>query len=145
MGRRNIYFEFEDKLVESDFGNWVMILVYAKKLHQDKFLALKTYNVSKSLEEDEVNYNKGQLQVVIEFIDNIVFALKKEEELYEIYPEDRLINLLDNDHDFIYTFLYEDNNLYYDNKVNIELLESIKENILKASLEKNKPHAVYVE
>jgi len=97
------------------------------------------------MEEDEVNYDKDRLQVVIGFVDNIISALKKEEELYEIYPENRLINLLDNDQDFIYTFLYEDNNLYYDNKINIELLENIRENIFKTSLEKNKPHAVYVE
>jgi len=145
MGRRRINFAIEDEIIVSDFGNWVMILVYAKKLHRDKFLVLNTYNVSKSMEEDEVNYDKDRLQVVIGFVDNIISALKKEEELYEIYPENRLINLLDNDQDFIYTFLYEDNNLYYDNKVNIELLENIKENIFKTSLEKNKPHAVYVE
>lgn len=145
MSRRDISFEIEDEIVEMDFGNWVMLMVYAKTLNRNKFLLIDSYNVNKSLDEEYVEFNPDKLKSVIEFVNELIIALKKEQELKKIYNERQLIDLLDNDEDFLFTALFENNNVFLNNDANIQLLKSLKNRILEKSLETNQPHSVFIE
>lgn len=144
MGRRIINFSFKDTTIESDFGNWIMLLVYAKSINQESFLSLKNYNQQKDIDCDEVVYNEEQLKLNMSFIDVIVNALRQGKELREIYPESDLIELLDQDSDFEYVFLYEGNNIFLNNNSNIDFLIDLRTKIFSKSLQTQKPHLVYV-
>jgi len=142
MGRRRINFAIEDGIIVSNFGNWIMLLVYAKSINIQSFLNLKNYNTPTDFENDEVNYNKKQLKLIIDFLDKLITELHKEKELREKYPESYLIELLNSD--FEYIFLYEENNIFLNNESNIAFLIDLKTKILARSLQIQQPHLVYV-
>lgn len=145
MSRRNISFEIEDEIVETDFGNWIMLMIYAKTLDRNKFLIMDSYNINKSLEEEYVSFNSDKLEIIIHFIDQLIIALEQGQELREIYSEKQLINILNKDKDFLFTALFAENNVFLNNRANIQVLQNLKSKIFKKSLEISQPHSVFIE
>ena len=145
MGRRNIYFKLGNKLVDSDFGNFTMLLLHAKRIDYQKFKVFDHYNHAKSIHSNEVDFDTVKLKACINLIDQLILNIKNNYELYELYDEDDLINILNNDKDFLYTVLYKNDNLFYRNTVNVEILIELRDEIFKPSLKLNKPHEVYIE
>lgn len=145
MKRRNVYFRIDDNQVESDLGNWTMLLLYAKATDREKFEVLKTLFQNHDTDEEDAVFDREKLSASIHFITELAEKLKAEEELFEKFnKEEGIIALVDSDEEDDFVFLYPENNLFGDNDSNVQLLEQIKHEILEYSMRINIPHSVFV-
>jgi hypothetical protein len=161
--RRTIYFQIDDNQVESDYGNWVLLLYYAKQMSKSEFWLLFEFSVSAysfysywkkdesklsilNEESDDVLFDAQKISQAILFLDRLVNKLKDEHlELIEKFGgEERFITLLNEDADDSFPIIEEGRNWFYDNEQSVLKLIELRDNIFKCSLEKGKPHSVFV-
>ncbi|MBL7813677.1 MAG: hypothetical protein JNL70_01640 [Saprospiraceae bacterium] len=172
MGQRYFNFEIADNSVRIYFGDWLMLLYYAKELSYEKFISLFEASFSTNsfneiaqnwvdidslfplfkrknnelVDSELVSFSTVMLNDAIQLIDLMIENLKSEKTdlLVKYGGELSFIKMIDKDRIFFSLFLYE-NDTYLDNEFNIFMLQLLKDKIFLKCLESKMPYVVYID
>ena len=161
--RKNIYFQIDENQIESDYGNWVLLLYYVKQISKSDFwllfeFSVNAYSFYSYWKKDEskltilneesncVLFDAKKNSHAILVLDQLVDKIKAEHlELIEKFGgEEHFITLLNADVDDSFPIIEQGRNWFYDNEQNILKLKELRDQIFMYSLEKEKPHSVFV-